>query len=82
MSIVILTSPECMWCEKAKRLLDELKYDYTELDVTKEPGLLKFMQGLGLRTVPQVFDKHVRLGGYTDLTMLYGEPKRADTHKE
>lgn len=75
MSIVILTSPECMWCEKAKRLLDELKYDYTELDITKEPGLLKFMQGLGLRTVPQVFDRHTRLGGYTDLTMIYGEPR-------
>jgi glutaredoxin len=71
-SIVILTAPRCSWCEKAKKLLDELKYQYVELDITEDPGLLKFLNGLGLRTVPQVFNRHVRIGGYAELAQMYG----------
>lgn len=74
MSLVILTSPGCTYCDKAKRLLDEFHRSYIEIDVTQSKGIRTFMIALGLQTVPQVFDKHVRLGGYLELTQMYGEP--------
>ncbi len=77
MTMVVLTTPECPWCDKVKRLLDELQYQYVELDITKHEGLRLFMDALGIRTVPQVFNRHTRLGGYTELTAVYGEPREA-----
>lgn len=71
---VILTSPGCSYCEKAKRRLDQLAHSYTEIDITKSAGIRAFMDALDLRTVPQVFDRHVRLGGYTELIHQFGEP--------
>lgn len=74
-TFVILTSPTCLWCDKAKRLLDELKFSYVELDITQHEGLRILMSALGLTTVPQVFNRHVRIGGYTELSQMYGGPK-------
>lgn len=75
MTMVVLTTPDCPWCDKVKRLLEELHYQYVELDITKHEGLRLFMDALGIRTVPQVFNSHYRLGGYTELTTAYGEPR-------
>lgn len=71
-TFVILTTPTCLWCEKAKRLLDELKFTYVELDITKHEGLRIMLGALGITTVPQVFNRHVRIGGYTELAQMYG----------
>lgn len=71
-SFVILTSPTCLWCDKAKRLLDELKFTYVELDITQHEGLRIMLSALGITTVPQVFNRHVRIGGYTELSQMYG----------
>lgn len=71
---VILTAPDCPWCERAKKLLSEMHYSYTEIDITEHPGIRTFMSALDLRTVPQVFDRHVRVGGYTELAHMFGEP--------
>ena len=75
MTMVVLTAPDCLWCDKVKRLLEELQFQYVELDITKHEGLRLFMDALGIRTVPQVFNRHTRLGGYTELTAVYGEPR-------
>jgi len=79
---VILTAPDCPWCDRAKRLLEELHFSYAELDVTEHPGLRMFLDALGIRTVPQVFNRHVRLGGYLELTSTYGEPRVETSEKQ
>ena len=74
-TFVILTAPRCSWCEKAKRLLDEMHYTYVEIDIMENEGLRKFLEALNIRTVPQVFNRHVRIGGYTELEQMYGGPR-------
>lgn len=65
--VAILTREGCGWCEKAKRLLAELGYDYTELPLGH--GVRSRVLGAiaGAQTVPQVFINGERIGGWQEL---------------
>lgn len=64
---VILTKPNCPWCEKAKQLLTANAMTYTEFDVTEHADYREFLYALDTKTVPQIFTKGYWIGGYTDL---------------
>jgi glutaredoxin len=66
----LYTKQNCPWCVKAKELLNNLGVQYKELhydkDFTKDD--LRALIGPNLPlTVPQVFVKDYRIGGYEDL---------------
>lgn len=64
MQIEIITADWCTYCEKAKQLLSEYGYDYTEIDLDLALG---YMSLYNLKTIPQIFVDRVLLGGYEDL---------------
>lgn len=71
-NIEIYTSPWCGYCHRAKRLLDKKGAQYTEYDVTVEPGRRQEMmrRASGNHTVPQIFIDDKGIGGCDELFEL------------
>lgn len=62
----VISTPDCRWCDMAKKLLEDRGLDYSEdLIVTQEQK--KAFVRKGYRTVPQVFEGETHIGGYEDL---------------
>lgn len=76
MSFVILTTPECVWCEKAKNLIASHGYKYVEFDVSSHMALREFMNANLLMTVPQVYILGEWIGGYNQLVPFLEEERR------
>ena len=72
MKIEIYSTPQCGYCEAAKKLLDEKGLDYTNLDVMADPATLEdFKRRLPrVKAVPQIFIDGEHIGGYEDLRLL------------
>ena len=70
-AITIYTAAWCGYCQRAKRLLDEKKLAYTEIDVEATAGARgEMMSRSNRRTVPQVFIGTRHVGGCDDLYAL------------
>ncbi|MDH5409967.1 MAG: glutaredoxin 3 [Alphaproteobacteria bacterium] len=71
-NIEIYTSPWCGYCHRAKRLLDKKGVQYTEYDVTAEPGRRQEMvqRAPGATTVPQIFIDNKGIGGCDEMFEL------------
>jgi glutaredoxin 3 len=71
-NIEIYTSPWCGYCHRAKRLLDKKGVQYTEYDVTAEPGRRQEMvqRAPGATTVPQIFIDDKGIGGCDEMFEL------------
>jgi len=71
-SVEIYTTPSCPYCHAAKRLLDRKGIPYTEIDVSRDPGLRQAMtvRANGRRTVPQIFIGARHVGGSDDIHAL------------
>jgi glutaredoxin 3 len=71
-NIEIYTSPWCGYCHRAKRLLDKKGVQYTDYDVTVEPGRRQEMlrRAPGGFTVPQIFIDERPIGGCDELFEL------------
>lgn len=74
---VILTKPDCKYCNEAKKLLTEKGQTFDEFSVENPSQLRDFMLAMGLKTVPQIWTTHVDdhhgphfIGDYTDLLNL------------
>lgn len=76
-AVEIYTTPICPYCLAAKRLLQRKGVAYTEIDVSRDPGLRSAMtvRAGGRRTVPQIFVGEVHVGGSDDLHALDHEGK-------
>jgi len=74
-NIEIYTTPTCPYCVAAKRLLNEKKKDFTEFNVSGDPGKREEMMSRanGRRTVPQIFIEDEHIGGADDLYQLDAE---------
>lgn len=64
---VILTKPNCPWCEKAKQLLTENDLKFTEYNVEEYPMFKDMLYSLDMKTVPQIITKNYWIGGYAAL---------------
>lgn len=51
---IIITAPDCKWCDKAKAALKEHDQTYVEFSTT-EPTVRHLFFALNVKTVPQVF---------------------------
>jgi len=67
--IEIFSTPQCAYCDAAKKLLDDKGLAYTNLDVMSEPAILAdFKRRLPrVKAVPQIFIDGEHIGGYEDL---------------
>jgi glutaredoxin 3 len=70
--VEIYTTPLCGYCHAAKRLLTQKGAAFTEIDVSRDPGLRATMtqRSGGGRTVPQIFVGGTHVGGCDDLYAL------------
>ena len=66
MTYVILSKPECLYCQKAKDLLHEHYLEFREFNVLEHPSLYEFLTSQGLTTVPQLYENGFYVGGYQD----------------
>ena len=69
---LIYTGPSCNFCDAAKRLLSRNNLDFTEIDVSKGPGVRDEMikKANGKRTIRQIFFNEEHIGGYQELRAL------------
>ncbi|MBH10105.1 MAG: glutaredoxin [Candidatus Marinimicrobia bacterium] len=71
MDIIIYTTNWCFYCDTAKRLLNERKLEYKEINIEEKGwGRGKLFELTGGRTVPQIVINGNPIGGYTDLLKL------------
>ena len=75
MKVLIYTKDNCIWCDRAKILLDSKKISYNEIDLSDDTERLKFYEKIGdnVKTVPQVFIDDKRIGGFQDLKVFLYE---------
>ena len=75
MKVSIYTKDNCIWCDRAKILLDSKKISFNEIDLSDDSERLKFYEKIGdnVKTVPQVFIDDNRIGGFQDLRVFLDE---------
>ena len=75
MKVLIYTKDNCIWCDRAKILLDSKNISYNEIDLSNDSERLKFYEKIGdnVKTVPQVFIDDKRIGGFQDLKVFLDE---------
>ena len=69
MNVEIYTKDQCIWCDRAKGLLNAHSINFKEVDLSNDVERINFYKNLGdnVKTVPQVFVDDKRIGGYHDL---------------
>lgn len=60
----IVGKPNCPYCDKAKKLLDNTGIDYIYEDLSESPDLLSILKNMGVRSVPAIFEYQ---GGFEQL---------------
>ncbi len=69
--VIIYTADRCPYCIMAKRLLNNKRAAYKEINVDAEPGLRgEMQQKTNRRTVPQIFIGKTHVGGFDELYAL------------
>tara|TARA_B100000965_G_scaffold211811_1_gene176975 strand:- start:445 stop:672 length:228 start_codon:yes stop_codon:yes gene_type:complete len=69
LKVEIYTKDFCIWCDRAKGLLNAHSIDFNEIDLSENDKRAKFYENIGnnVKTVPQIFIDGQRIGGYQDL---------------
>ena len=69
MKVKIYTKDNCIWCDRAKGLLNAHSIDFNEVDLSNDNERKNFYKKLGanVKTVPQVYIDNKRIGGYQQL---------------
>ena len=63
----IYTQNSCGYCQMAKNLLNEQKIDFLEISLDHDNDARKMLKGMECKTVPQIFNGELHIGGYTEL---------------
>lgn len=67
----ILGSDNCVYCTKARSLLDQYKIPYVYVNVSEDDREKQNLIRQGLKTVPQVWDSQNNyVGGFNSLNLL------------
>lgn len=64
---VMLSKPGCAYCSQALALMATRDIKPSVFDIDQSPILRMFLRDQGITTVPQVYYKGMRIGGYEDL---------------
>jgi len=74
--VLIYTKEYCPYCVKAKRLFDQKKIQYSEINIEGKPDEAQALFAkTGFRTVPQIFIGETCIGGCDQLYELEAEGK-------
>ena len=75
MNIEIYTKDFCIWCDRAKSLLESKNLSFTEIDLSDDSLRSEFYSklGEGVKTVPQIFMDNKRIGGFQELVRWFGD---------
>ena len=70
MKVEIYTKDNCVWCTRAKNLMNDFNISYLEHDLSDEEERKEFYKEVGenVSTVPQVYINGNRIGGYKELS--------------
>lgn len=55
---VVYGKPNCINCDKAKAMLNSAGFEFDYVDVTKDQKAFDRLSALGLKSLPQVWDKN------------------------
>ena len=66
------SKPDCTWCDKASILLKNYGYETIKFNITTHDGAREFFKGEGFKTVPQIYNGNIYIGGYTELEKYLG----------
>ena len=64
MTVTVYTLPNCVQCNTTKRLMDQLGIEYTTVDLTEHPELVKLFQEKNLTAAPIVAFKDQLWSGF------------------
>lgn len=72
---VIYTLSHCPYCQKAKQLLKENNFYFTEIPVADDDQKARdaLSNQSGLKTFPQIFFGPQLVGGYSNLKQIFDE---------
>ena len=73
MTFKIFTKHNCNWCVKAKEILKENNIMYKEYNIDEDHTSKMVLKALRLKTVPQIWNDDLHLGGYRQLESWIGE---------
>ena len=73
MMFKIFTKDNCSWCTKAKEILKENNIEYKEHNIDEDYTSKMVLKALRLKTVPQIWNDDLHLGGYRQLESWIGE---------
>ena len=66
--ITIYSRPGCKWCDQSKALLEQRGIEYNELMLDVDITVEQLKQLVpGARSVPQIMDDGIYVGGYKEL---------------
>tara|TARA_B100000965_G_C19357300_1_gene654423 strand:- start:336 stop:596 length:261 start_codon:yes stop_codon:yes gene_type:complete len=70
--IEMYTGPRCIYCDRAKKLLNQKGLVFKELDINQNPKLKDEMviRTGGKKTIPQIFINKKSIGGFDELYSL------------
>ena len=73
MKVEIYTKNNCIWCDRAKILLNSKDIEFKEIDLSDDQKREKFYNSIGenVKTVPQIYIDDLRIGGYQDLVAWF-----------
>ena len=73
MKVEIYTKNNCIWCDRAKLLLDSKNIEFKEIDLSDDQKRENFYNSIGenVKTVPQIYIDDLRIGGYQDLVAWF-----------
>jgi glutaredoxin len=68
MNATVYSKPNCVWCDRAKNLLQIKGINYIEKDISNPTFKIELLNILkDVRTVPQIFINDNHIGGFTQL---------------
>ena len=65
--IKIYTRTVCPYCDQAKALLDSKGINYEAVNIEDDADARNFLVTQGLRSVPQIYEQDVLIGGFDKL---------------
>ena len=75
MKIIVYSKDNCIWCDRAKNLLDSVEFSFEEIDLSNDNDRKEFYKkvGEGVSTVPQIYIDNERIGGFPQLVNWFEE---------
>ena len=76
-NVEIYTGPLCVFCDRAKALLNKKGVSYKEINIASDPNKMDEMikKTNGMKTIPQIFIDGRHIGGNDRLQALENEGK-------